>query len=460
MNPESHKPVGEKPAVGDLRGGKPRLVLVLGFGGLVALMIFASLDALRVLRKLHDEEESVRRTFLARQQSLIIIRSAVRIYCDRFERYLLENGAATDSQATDELFGLLARAESAVNEYPQARLESEQALLGAFMESLGDHKRITALALSLSPEQRQARAAGLLNEVLPKRLRLAQTTEEMAVLVGQQLEAASRDLQLQYDGLEARLTRLLLASLGAGLVLSFGSAIYILRLEREALRRYRELARSRLELRQLSERLVDAQEEERRSISRELHDEVGQSLGAVLVDLGQVSAKLPQGQIPLREHVERIRGVVENTVQSVRNIALLLRPSMLDDLGLVAALEWQAREISRRSPMEVDVQSEGISDSLPDEYKTCIYRLVQEALNNAARHSSASGASVIARQIPGKITVTIRDNGRGFDPRKTRGLGILGMHERVSRLEGTLSIKSEPGQGTVLTAEIPFRTGD
>jgi len=202
---------------------------------------------------------------------------------------------------------------------------------------------------------------------------------------------------------------------------------------------------------------VDAQEAERRSISRELHDEVGQSLGAVLVDLGHVSAKLSPDTAPLKERLDRIKGVVESTVQSVRNIALLLRPSMLDDLGLVAALEWQAREVSRRGPMEVDVQSEGISESLPDEYKTCIYRLVQEALNNAARHASARSANVTARQTADKIIVAVRDDGRGFDPQKTRGMGILGMHERVTRLGGTLIIESQSGHGTVLTAELPLK---
>jgi signal transduction histidine kinase len=132
---------------------------------------------------------------------------------------------------------------------------------------------------------------------------------------------------------------------------------------------------------------------------------------------------------------------------------------MLDDLGLVAALEWQAREVSRRGQMEVDVQSEDISEDLPDEYKTCIYRLVQEALNNAARHASARSARVTARQTAEKIIVVIKDDGSGFDFKKSRGMGILGMHERVKRLGGTLTIESQPGGGTVLTAELPVNFG-
>lgn len=459
-HPESPEPRNEVPGGDNTRSGRPRLVLVVGFSGLLALMILAGVDALRVLRELHDEEENVRQAFLARQQSLIIIRSSVGAYCDRFERYLLDDEAVTTRQATEELTRLLAEVESAVERYPQQRPEDEQALLSAFTESLADHRKVAALALSWNREQRKAGAASFLSdEVLPRRLRLTRTAEDISVFMEQRLGEANKDLQARYDTLDSKMTRLLLASLGAGLMLSLGSAVYILRLEREAQRRYRELAQNRLELQLLSERLVDAQEEERRSISRELHDEVGQSLGVVLVDLGRVSAKMPPDEAFTKEQLERIKGVVENTVQSVRNIALLLRPSMLDDLGLVAALEWQAREVSRRSQMEVDVQSEDISEDLPDEYKTCIYRLVQEALNNATHHATARSAHVTARQTAEKIIVAVTDDGRGFDSQKTRGMGILGMHERVKRLSGKLTIESQPGHGTVLTAELPLSAG-
>ena len=107
----------------------------------------------------------------------------------------------------------------------------------------------------------------------------------------------------------------------------------------------------------MSAQLVDAQETERRSISRELHDEVGQSLGALLVEVGRLAASVPSDNAQIKDHVDKIKSVAETTVQTVRNIALLLRPSMLDDLGLIAALEWQGREVSRRSEMEVEVQS-------------------------------------------------------------------------------------------------------
>jgi signal transduction histidine kinase len=132
---------------------------------------------------------------------------------------------------------------------------------------------------------------------------------------------------------------------------------------------------------------------------------------------------------------------------------------MLDDLGLVAALEWQGREVSRRSEIEVSVESENVPEDLPDEYRICIYRLVQEALNNAVRHSGARNAKVtVARSAKG-LAVRVNDDGRGFDPNRVRGLGMLGMEERVNRLGGTFSVSSQAGQGVSVAADLPFPPG-
>jgi len=154
--------------------------------------------------------------------------------------------------------------------------------------------------------------------------------------------------------------------------------------------------------------------------------------------------------------VGHMKSVAERAVHSVRNLALLLRPGMLDDLGLAAALEWLGREVSRNSRVEVEVQSENVADNLPDDYKVTIYRLVQEALNNAVRHSEARNARVRGEQADHRIVVTVSDDGKGFDPRRQRGLGILGMEERVRRLGGTLAIDSQPGKGTTVRAELPI----
>ena len=151
-----------------------------------------------------------------------------------------------------------------------------------------------------------------------------------------------------------------------------------------------------------------------------------------------------------------IRAMAEKTVNEVRDLALLLRPSMLDDFGLVPALKWQARELGKRTGLHVAVQADDSADGLPDEHQTCIYRLVQEALNNAARHASARNVEVRVKRDNALVAFSVRDDGAGFDPRLVRGLGLLGMEERVRRLGGSVRIDSQPGRGTLVSAELPL----
>jgi signal transduction histidine kinase len=148
--------------------------------------------------------------------------------------------------------------------------------------------------------------------------------------------------------------------------------------------------------------------------------------------------------------------MAEKTLNTVRDLALLLRPSMLDDFGLVPALNWHAREMAKRTGLNVRVAADEVADDLPDEHKTCIYRVVQEALHNAARHASARNLQVVVRSEGSRVVFSVRDDGSGFDKRFVRGLGMLGMEERVRRLGGEFRIDSEPGRGTTVSAELPL----
>ena len=200
--------------------------------------------------------------------------------------------------------------------------------------------------------------------------------------------------------------------------------------------------------------LLRAQENERRALARELHDEIGQSLSAILMETE--SAECADRRADLSSHLDSIKGLAEKTVNQVRDLALLLRPSMLDDLGLAPALNWHARETSKRTGLNVVVSADDTIDDLPDEHRTCIYRLVQEAVNNAIRHANARTVDVSVRREGQKVNVSVQDDGAGFDTRFLRGLGLLGMEERVRRLGGRLKITSEPGRGTLVHAALPL----
>jgi signal transduction histidine kinase len=239
-------------------------------------------------------------------------------------------------------------------------------------------------------------------------------------------------------------------------LLAAGCLLYIIRIERQNSGRYQEVLKARGALEQLSARLVDAQEMERRTISRELHDQVGQTLNALLVEAANLAKRIETDDAVSLRYLDNIRKFADSSVNSIRDIALLLRPSMLDDLGLMPALEWQAREVSRRSGVKIAVTAENVSDSLPDEMRTCIYRVVQEALQNVSRHSRAKSAVVTVRQDDSSLFLSVEDDGSGFDPEKTRGLGMLGMEERVRQLGGQFEVQSAPGRGTVLKVKLPI----
>lgn len=447
MPPEksnSPSPDAERPS--------PRLrwVLLGTFLALLALIFVSGAAAIRTLREMHQQERDARRALADRAQSLSNLYVSIEVYNEDIGRYVGYPPEKSDLSVRRQLDRLTAEIDSQLTRYPDHRQPEETAFLTAIQELYRRHLELyqSALAASIAPQAR--------GEILTMRAQLLDWSGQLNAWNGRQTHSSDEALLSQFSRLESSLTGSLSIALAAGMLLVIASMVYILRLERQTRNRYRELAQSRHELERLSSRLVDAQEEERRSISRELHDEVGQSLGALLVDLGRLSTNLPADSAEIRERIDHMKSLAERTVGTVRDIALLLRPSMLDDLGLVAALEWQGREVSRRSQMEVTVESANVSDDLPDEYKICVYRLVQEALNNAVRHSRARNAKVRVTGSASGIAIEVSDDGQGFDPQRTRGLGILGMEERVKRLGGSLTVVSAPGQGATLKAELPL----
>jgi len=455
-----------KPQPGGLseKASRPRFseqrlstVLLLAFGGLLALMLVAGVSALISLRQIHAVEQQVASRFLSRTQALSVFVISVHTYDDLLARFLLGGQAVEPGEAGTEIAERAAKVHSALRSYPSDGGIRERQLLREIDESLSQQESISSAMLSLTPGDRRTRSPKFIEEqLLPRSLSILQVSQQIASLNGAELAKSNQDLLAKFASLQSRLKSMLLAALTAGLLLSLLGSFYVLHLERQGHERYLALADSRLELEKLSARLLDIQEQERRSIARELHDEVGQALQALLVELGRLSKLAPADEQAMRERIASLKSLAENSVKTVRDIALLLRPSMLDDLGLIPALEWHAREVSRRGEMEVEVHSEIVSEQLPDETKICVYRLVQEALNNAAAHASAKNARVSVTQVPERLEVEIKDDGRGFDPQRVRGMGLLGMEERVKRLGGKLKIESRAGHGTRIVAELPL----
>ncbi len=256
------------------------------------------------------------------------------------------------------------------------------------------------------------------------------------------------------------LQRTLALALSLGLLVALISIARVASLERRSEEQRGRAEHAEEELRRLSRSLVRTQEEERRSLSRELHDAVGQMLSAMTMELGNLESSLNSPD-KLRVRLDEARRLNADTIRGVRDLAMGLRPAMLDELGLGPALRWQGREFSRRSGVPVTVQIDGDLEGLPETHRTCIYRIVQEALTNCARHAQAKTIRISIYGRHDWVQLSIQDDGVGFDPRQasSRGLGLIGIQERVRELEGKVTVTSQPEKGTILEVEVPVASG-
>ncbi len=306
-----------------------------------------------------------------------------------------------------------------------------------------------------TPAEKSTRSAEFLRkEVVPRReavLRIAREIEELnnTNLVTQQAEVRSWEATFRRD-----LFEMLWQSLALGMVVALATVLRLRVLERRTEQQRTQALHAEQQMRSLSQQLVAAQEEERKKLSRELHDHVGQMLTALRMELGRVERMSGEEQ---RHSVGECRQLLDTMVRTVRDLALGLRPSMLDDFGLQPALEWHVRDLERRHGVRVQLDIGGDIGQLSERYRTCVYRVIQEALTNCIRHARAARISVSVNASADQLEVTVADDGIGLDPsRRRQGLGLLGLEERVRELGGATFIRSSIGGGTLINIRLPL----
>lgn len=434
-----------------------RTALLLGFGVLLTLLVLSGVNAVLVVSRLQSSNEAILSEYLGRQTQLDELRSAIYLSGTYVRDYLLEPDPMRAEQSRAGLLEAHRKIGSLLPaSLPDQKLDARsQSMDDALRHEIEDYWRTLDPVLTWNARQRHQEGYRFLHDdVLPRRSSTLSIADTIASVNQQELVERDHRLLQMFAGLRSQLITAVGVMFLCGLTLAFATGIHVLRLQGQTLAHLKEVTDARQELRHLSARLVESQESERKNISRELHDAVGQSMSAVqfeLHDLGVALAPYPE---PLRTRVDRIRELVESSVAMVRNMALLLRPSMLDDLGLAAALEWQASQVSRSTGVRIKIVADTLPDGLPEEHKINVFRIVQEALNNVCRHARASTVEITLAASGGHLSVVIRDDGRGFRTPRTTGLGLIGMQERAESLGGSLNVTSEPGQGTVIQVQL------
>ena len=436
-----------------------RLMLTIGFGGLLLLMTFAGLDSIQRLRQIQGSNDNIRESFLARTRLLEQIRSNLYLSGTYVRDYLLEPESSKAEAHRASLLKTRDDMQAALQKYQGLLNEEESTPFRILTRELGSYWKVLEPVFAWNANERRERGyAFLQDEVFPRRMAMLRIADQIAGINESQLNSGKHAVIQMFSQFRRRSVLTIGLTIAVGFLLAVFSMSKIVRLELEAAARYREISTARAELKGLSARLVEAQEDERRSISRELHDQVGQALTGVRVELANLSRRIGARDTKgAEEKVEEIKEMVEDSVGVVRNMALLLRPSMLDDLGLVPALQWQAREVSKRTGLRVKIAAEGVSEDLPEDHKTCIYRIVQESLHNCVQHAEATTVRVTVRQEAAHILLKIQDDGKGFHAEQERGMGLLGMQERASHLGGTFAVETRPGQGTTVSLLLPGR---
>lgn len=437
-------------------------VLLAGFGLVLCLGLLYGVLFARRMAEVQREAEGINRRYAHAQELLTTVRTQVLLGAIYVRDGLLDQTPGATSLYRRQLEAALDSATDALRRY---ELVVESKAVRTRMQQLAAQVadfRVTVLDVLGGDVPRLPREARMLlrSRIIPKRegvIAVFQEVEDLNRGAVAERQAATAAI---YRAMERRVWAQLAVTLAAGFIIGYVATRRVEFLESRLQQEQRRDAESARDLHRLSSQLVTAQEDERRTIARELHDEVGQVLSAIKVELAVAQRSVDATGGPAHLLADA-RAITERALHTVRNISHLLHPAMLDDLGLAAAIEAHTREFRRRYDIPIEFVHERMDGRLPQSVELAAYRLIQEALSNVAKHAHASSCRVELLRFPESVRLAVEDDGVGFDPSGAGatgardGLGLLGMRERVSQLRGSIRVDTWPGRGTKLSVVLP-----
>jgi len=319
-------------------------------------------------------------------------------------------------------------------------------------------------AFSLADQGHEDSARYLIRSQLEEQHQtISRIVSQLLTLNDQAQQEAGQQVIVVYGQVSDRILLLI----GVLFLVALGTGFYTLQANRRTFERLHHLAEKLQsqseEMRRLSWKLIEVQEQTLRHVARDLHDHFGQILTAIGLALGRAGQKAAATDPVFVRDVREAKKIVEETLQSVRDESQIFRPAILDDFGLQQTLEWFGEQFARQTGVEVHFAGKLADGLFPPEAAIHLYRIVQEALSNVARHSGAREAWVTLGEKENHLDLEIRDNGRGFETRKEmkraagQGIGLMGMRERAEHLQGSFSIRSAPREGTTVSVRVPLR---
>jgi signal transduction histidine kinase len=424
---------------------KTWLVAALGLGSLVVLIAVSMLASSRKAEDIYAQLDQLNSHHRRVEAILRRLRADLNLSGIFVRDYLLDVARERAPEYRDQIAEFRRTTLATLDELRTLIKSDEQ--IATLQLMLDDYWRTFDPLFDWTPAEKIAQSATFLRrEVVPRReaaLGIARQIEELnnANLAAQRDEVARRHAAFRQD-----LRRFFWQTVLLGLAVAVTVVMRLRVLEHRSQDAERQM-------RALSQQLVNTQEEERKHLSRELHDHIAQVLTGLRMELGRVE-RTSAGVGPAISECKRL---VDDMFLTVRNLALGLRPSMLDDFGLRAALEWHTRDFIRRYSINVDLATDGDLEALPESHRTCVYRVVQEAMTNAVRHARALNIRIGVAATNGQLRVTVSDDGVGIDAARRRdGLGLRGIEERAKDLGGTMTLSRAGKRGTTLTVNLPL----
>jgi signal transduction histidine kinase len=452
---------GARPAQAARRVLTIRTVIIVGFAIVFGLWVLSSYELVRRMGELERLSASEREAALRVERVLSVVRTNVLLGSIYLRDALIDRGASLDAYRA-ELNEARTAVEAVLPGYlVEVTSASERTLWNELNTELTRYWKSRELVFAPESAFDTAdEAAALRSQVVPSRETVLQIIDRLAALQSLAEQRHEQDVARLSAELRSRLLSMSAVTIVLGLVVAIVAIRHSGRLERHIESRRLAEHDTRLELERLSARLVNVQEEERRHLARELHDEVGQALTAIKLDVG-VALRTLEGDTRARTALEDARNLAETTLQGVRDLSQLLHPSMLDDFGLPETLKHYLRGFSQRTGVQTHLIQKRMEHRLAPEVEAAAYRIVQEALTNVARHSGSRNATVALVRQDAFLHVIVDDDGCGIGERagnaspQTAGLGLIGMRERAQSLGGTCTVSQRAEGGTQVSLWLP-----
>lgn len=424
----------------------------------VGLWAWTGVSLVRRLDSLEQQSAAVAARYTRAQELLTTVRTQVLVASVRVRDGLLNQDQAFVAECREQILASNAAIEAALAAYVPVTTDDE-GIVDRLRVEVADFKSVALDALSQQPTLAPPQIRELLNaHVVPRREAAVRISEEVQGLNRAAFLRQQTDVRRIYRGAESQAWRRVGLAVALSLLALIATWIYAQRFERGLRAAAARAERLSRELQEATVKLLHAQEDERRAVARELHDEIGQVLTAVKVDLGLAKRDVEARGL-LIESLTAAQASTVGAIQAVRDLTQLLHPPALDDLGLVAGIEAMLRTLARQQQVQVRFTHRGLEHRPAQLVERAAYRIVQEALTNVIRHAGASRCLVDLQHAAGVLSVDVVDDGSGLETVEGRpqhpGIGLIGIRERVSELGGVFRLRSRNPVGTHLHVELP-----